>query len=177
MLYAAEWPCCHDPLRLGLCFEDLSTHARAPRVVDNPLPTHATCAAPLRCHRAARAGGSPSFLLASIATGRRRETCTSHSSRARAQDAAAPHLHLVEECACRPVAPLSISSPFSISSTSRRRETCTSHSSRARAQDAAAPHFIVLRWYSGVSWARSGPWRLASRRPRPVAVALRFASA
>jgi len=110
VLYAAEWPCCHDPLRLGLCFEDLSTHARAPRVVDNPLPTHATCAAPLRCHRAARAGGSPSISFRSIATGRRRETCTSHSSRARAQDAAAPHLHPVEECACRPVAPFSLSS-------------------------------------------------------------------
>ena len=168
-MYAAEWPCCHDPLRLGLCFEDLSTHARAPRVVDNPLPTHATCAAPLRCHRAARAGGSPSFFF-SLQSPRA-------AGEKRAQDAAAPHLHLVEECACRPVAPLSISSPLSISLTGRRRETCTSHSSRARAQDAAAPHFIVLRWYSGVSWARSGPWRLASRRPRPVAVALRFASA
>ena len=176
MLYAAEWPCCHDPLRLGLCFEDLSTHARAPRVVDNPLPTHATCAAPLRCHRAARAGGSPSFLFASIATGRRRETCTSHSSRARAQDAAAPHLHLVEECACRPVAP-SLSHHPPLSHQRAAGEKRARATARAHVQDTAAPHFIVLRWYSGVSWARSGPWRLASRRPRPVAVALRFASA
>ena len=83
MLYAAEWPCCHDPLRLGLCFEDLSTHARAPRVVDNPLPTHATCAAPLRCHRAARAGGSPSISFCFInrprAAGEKRARATARA--------------------------------------------------------------------------------------------------
>jgi len=59
----------------------LSTHARAPRVVDNPLPTHATCAAPLRCHRGLRAPVAPPLFSLSLQspTGRRRETCTSHS--------------------------------------------------------------------------------------------------
>jgi len=111
VLYAAEWPCCHDPLRLGLCFEDLSTHARAAR--RRQPSSHA--------RHVRRAAAMPSccarrwlplyfFLLHQSPTGRRRETCTSHSSRARAQDAAAPHLHPVEECACRPVAPFSLSS-------------------------------------------------------------------
>ena len=31
-MYAAEWPCCHDPLRFSLGSEDLSRTAR-----DNPL--------------------------------------------------------------------------------------------------------------------------------------------
>ena len=110
MLYAAEWPCCHDPLRLGLCFEDLSTHARAARRRQpSSHARHVRRAAAMPSGRARR--WLPLyFLFASIATGRRRETCTSHSSRARAQDAAAPHLHPVEECACRPVAPFSLSS-------------------------------------------------------------------
>ena len=37
MLYAAEWPCCHDPLRFSPCSEDLS---RAARVGRARQPTH-----------------------------------------------------------------------------------------------------------------------------------------
>ena len=143
MLYAAEWPCCHDPLRLGLCFEDLSTHARAPRVVDNPLPTHATCAAPLRCHRAARAGGSPSFfsLQSPRAAGEKRARAT-----ARAHVLKTRQLHifiLLKSAPADRLHPSLSHHPVSISSTGRRRETCTSHSSRARARHGSSTFYRV----------------------------------
>ena len=42
-MYAAEWPCCHDPLRFSLGSDDLLPRAttlttRPPSVVELPLP-------------------------------------------------------------------------------------------------------------------------------------------
>ena len=56
VLYAAEWPCCHDPLRLSLGSED--PYPRAPRVTKQtrgaPVPSGA--GAPGAPRRRARAG-------------------------------------------------------------------------------------------------------------------------
>ena len=60
VLYAAEWPCCHDPLRLGLCFEDLSPRPHA--VGATTLPTRrrtSTTTARTRSSAAAHARAPP----------------------------------------------------------------------------------------------------------------------
>ena len=174
MLYAAEWPCCHDPLRLGLCFEDLSTHARA---ASSTTLFPRTPRAPRRCDAIGpRAPVAPPLFLfvhqSPRAAGEKRARAT-----ARAHVLKTRQLHIFILLKSAPADRLHPSlSPQRAAGEKRARA-----SARAHVQDTAAPHFIVLRWYSGVSWARSGPWRLASRlasrRPRPVAVALRFASA
>ena len=48
-MYAAEWPCCHDPLRFSLGSDDLSPLARQPR----QLPKRARALQGARCFRPA----------------------------------------------------------------------------------------------------------------------------
>ena len=63
-MYAAEWPCCHDPLRFSLGSDDLSPQRGNPtrRTPKLPLPLRASRLAPssgsapgARCDAAARA--------------------------------------------------------------------------------------------------------------------------
>ena len=69
VLYAAEWPCCHDPLRLSLGSEDpFSQPTRSARAVAHPLKTRVRArrarrvrAPPPRAGR--RAPNAPSFPL------------------------------------------------------------------------------------------------------------------
>ena len=54
VLYAAEWPCCHDPLRLSLGSEDpFSQPTRSARAVAHPLQTR------VRARRARRVRAPP----------------------------------------------------------------------------------------------------------------------
>ena len=54
VLYAAEWPCCHDPLRLSLGSEDpFSQPTRSARAVAHPLKTR------VRARRARRVRAPP----------------------------------------------------------------------------------------------------------------------
>ena len=44
MLYVVEWPCCHDPLRLSLCFDDLLRPRNNPPSEQGPASGARACA-------------------------------------------------------------------------------------------------------------------------------------
>ena len=58
-LYAAEWPCCHDPLRFSPCSDDLSPLARQPFLLirASAEPTLPRAASPLPSAAEARGAG------------------------------------------------------------------------------------------------------------------------
>ena len=158
VLYAAEWPCCHDPLRLSLGSEDpFSQPTRSARAVAHPLKTRVRArrarrvrAPPPRAGR--RAPNAPSFPLPPLSP-------LSLCLRARcplaagASKAPSAHASRVGGRAASPLLP-----------TARVCASCPTHPDHRNAGGRAAPPRL----------SRSSPYSpLLASPPQPLACVLR----